>query len=189
MAESYASAVVTTDLEHPGDDNVVGKVMRDFRMRHPPIAEQEIRRVLSRLYDICPPADDSVTKSALLGWRGGICFHGRKADTLRWLPVTRRQARFATHSTSAVLPSRVSSFPTTFGISMGVAACQGSGLIMGMTLICRKGLPAPLSLLSGWNTPSPLDRGRVGVGVIVTSGVAVEGLAARVTLLAPWPAG
>lgn len=45
-AEAYASAVVVSDLEEPGDDDVVRKIVPDFGAGNVPLEESDVRRVL-----------------------------------------------------------------------------------------------------------------------------------------------
>jgi|SRR6185312_3332674 hypothetical protein len=45
-AEGYASTVVIADLEEPGDEDVVGKVIGDLQTAGVPSDEGQVRRVL-----------------------------------------------------------------------------------------------------------------------------------------------
>jgi hypothetical protein len=45
-AEAYANAVVIADLEEPGDEDLIRKVVSDFRAAGVPSDEDQIRRVL-----------------------------------------------------------------------------------------------------------------------------------------------
>lgn len=45
-AEAYAHSVVAADLEQPGEDDVVGKILRDFEEAGCRISEREIRETL-----------------------------------------------------------------------------------------------------------------------------------------------
>jgi hypothetical protein len=48
-ADAYAGTVVTADFEEPGDDDVIRKVVSDFRAAGVPADEDEVRRVLNDL--------------------------------------------------------------------------------------------------------------------------------------------
>lgn len=47
-AEAYASTVVVADLEEPGDDDVVRKIVADFGAANVPLEEGDVRRVLEQ---------------------------------------------------------------------------------------------------------------------------------------------
>jgi hypothetical protein len=49
-AESYAKEVVAADFEKPGDDDIVGKVVRDFAAKSVPVGEAQVRDELQRLF-------------------------------------------------------------------------------------------------------------------------------------------
>ncbi|MEG3618165.1 DUF1476 domain-containing protein [Magnetovibrio sp. PR-2] len=50
--EAYAKTVVIADLEEPGDDDVVRKVMGDFESRSVSVSEDELRTEMERLLGI-----------------------------------------------------------------------------------------------------------------------------------------
>ena len=60
-AEDYARAVARADLQEPGDDDVVRKLLQDFAARNLPITETWIRQELARLL---PIAEQLVTQQA-----------------------------------------------------------------------------------------------------------------------------
>jgi len=47
-AEAYAAAVVAADFEKPGDDDVIGKVLQDFKHQGIAIIEPQLRCELGR---------------------------------------------------------------------------------------------------------------------------------------------
>lgn len=47
--EAYAKQVVEADLAHPGVDDVVQKVMKDFKAHHVTVTEREVRHEIGRL--------------------------------------------------------------------------------------------------------------------------------------------
>lgn len=51
-AQAYAKEVVMSDLEEPGDDDVVRKVMGDFRKNDIAISESELRAEMARLLGV-----------------------------------------------------------------------------------------------------------------------------------------
>ncbi|MBT4701860.1 MAG: DUF1476 domain-containing protein [Rhodospirillaceae bacterium] len=51
-AESYANEVVMSDLDEPGIEDVIGKVMADISDRDASIEESEVRAELDRLFPI-----------------------------------------------------------------------------------------------------------------------------------------
>ncbi len=48
-AEDYAKSVVVADLEKPGDDDVVGKVLADVAKANVELSEHQVRRQLDEL--------------------------------------------------------------------------------------------------------------------------------------------
>ncbi|MDY0885734.1 DUF1476 domain-containing protein [Dongia soli] len=48
-AEAYAKTVVTADLEKPGDDDVVQKVLADFKARGVDMSEHRLRKRMEEL--------------------------------------------------------------------------------------------------------------------------------------------
>jgi hypothetical protein len=50
--DAYAKSVVMADLEKPGDDDVVGKLLADFKAKGIGISEHQIRHQLSELREI-----------------------------------------------------------------------------------------------------------------------------------------
>ncbi len=50
--ETYIQEVVHSDLEEPGIDDVVRKVVKDCEDRNVPIAEPELRAEIERLYAV-----------------------------------------------------------------------------------------------------------------------------------------
>lgn len=50
-AQDYAKAVVIADLDRPGDDDVVEKVMADIKAKGLPIEERKIRKKLIELVE------------------------------------------------------------------------------------------------------------------------------------------
>ena len=48
-AQAYAREVVLADLEKPGDDDVVDKVLKDFQTRGVPMDRHKIRLEMDRL--------------------------------------------------------------------------------------------------------------------------------------------
>ncbi len=51
-AQAYAKEVVMSDFEEPGDEDVVRKVMADFRKNGVATSESELRMEMARLLDI-----------------------------------------------------------------------------------------------------------------------------------------
>lgn len=47
-AEAYASAIVIADLEEPGHDDVIRKIVTDFEAANVPLDESDVRRVLEK---------------------------------------------------------------------------------------------------------------------------------------------
>jgi hypothetical protein len=45
-AEAYASRIVLADLEEPGDDDVIRKIIADFEAANVAVQESDVRRVL-----------------------------------------------------------------------------------------------------------------------------------------------
>lgn len=52
QAEAYAREVVLIDLDEPGVEDVVRKVMKDIEERRADITEKQVRRELDRLYGV-----------------------------------------------------------------------------------------------------------------------------------------
>ncbi len=50
--ETYIREVILSDLEQPGVDDVVRKVVKDCEERNVPIAESELRAEIERLYAV-----------------------------------------------------------------------------------------------------------------------------------------
>ncbi len=50
--ETYVTEVILSDLEEPGVDDVVRKVVKDCEERNVPIAEPELRAEIERLYAV-----------------------------------------------------------------------------------------------------------------------------------------
>jgi len=50
--EAYAKSVVMADLEKPGDDDVVGKLLADFKAKGVEMSEHKIRHQLSELREV-----------------------------------------------------------------------------------------------------------------------------------------
>jgi hypothetical protein len=50
--EPYAKSVVMADLEKPGDDDVVGKVLADFKAKGIDMTDQRIRQQLSECREV-----------------------------------------------------------------------------------------------------------------------------------------
>lgn len=50
-AQDYAKSVVVADLDRPGDDDVVEKVMADIKAKGLPIEERKIRKKLIELFE------------------------------------------------------------------------------------------------------------------------------------------
>ena len=50
-AETYADAVVVVDLEEPGDDDIIHKVMSDLKTAAVPIDEDQVRGALEGFID------------------------------------------------------------------------------------------------------------------------------------------
>jgi len=48
-AESYAKDVVTADFEHPGSEDVLGKLRKDFDAKGVATSDAEIRQVMNEL--------------------------------------------------------------------------------------------------------------------------------------------
>lgn len=48
-ANAYAQEVIDSDFEHHGDDDVVGKVMADFKKAGVALSEKELRAEMERL--------------------------------------------------------------------------------------------------------------------------------------------
>ena len=51
-AEDYATEVVRVDLDEPGIEDIIGKVMADINARKSEIKESEVRAELDRLFPI-----------------------------------------------------------------------------------------------------------------------------------------
>ena len=51
-ADAYANEVVMSDLDEPGIEDVIGKVMADIAARDASIEESEVRAELDRLFPI-----------------------------------------------------------------------------------------------------------------------------------------
>lgn len=51
-AQAYSKEVVMSDFEEPGDEDVVRKVMADFRKNGVVTSESELRMEMARLLDI-----------------------------------------------------------------------------------------------------------------------------------------
>jgi hypothetical protein len=49
-AETYAKSVVAADLEKPGDDDVVQKVLADFKARGVDMSEHRLRKHMEELH-------------------------------------------------------------------------------------------------------------------------------------------
>jgi hypothetical protein len=49
-AEAFAREVVISDLEEPGDRDVVRRVLREFAARGSEVGEDEVRTEMARLY-------------------------------------------------------------------------------------------------------------------------------------------
>lgn len=49
-AEAFAREVVVSNLEEPGDRDVVGRVLREFAARGSQVGEDEVRAEMGRLY-------------------------------------------------------------------------------------------------------------------------------------------
>jgi len=49
-AEGYVTDVIAADLQKPGDEDVIAKVMGDFKTRNVPITEAQLRDELQRLF-------------------------------------------------------------------------------------------------------------------------------------------
>ena len=45
-AEAYASTIVAADLEEPGDDDVIRKIIADCKAANVPLQESDVRRAL-----------------------------------------------------------------------------------------------------------------------------------------------
>jgi hypothetical protein len=50
-AEAYAKEVVAADFEKPGDDDVIEKVMGDFKAKNVAVTEEQVRHELQRLFE------------------------------------------------------------------------------------------------------------------------------------------
>lgn len=50
-AEAYAKTVVMADFEKPGDDDVVQKIVRDFKQKGLEISEHRVRKHMTELLD------------------------------------------------------------------------------------------------------------------------------------------
>ena len=51
-AKAFAREVVISDLEEPGDRDVVGRVLREFAARGSEVSEDEVRAEMGRLYAV-----------------------------------------------------------------------------------------------------------------------------------------
>ena len=51
-AESYAKEVVKADFDKPGDDDVLQKVLSDFKAKNVTQSEHQIRRHMDQLLDV-----------------------------------------------------------------------------------------------------------------------------------------
>jgi hypothetical protein len=50
-ADGYAKEVVAADFEKPGDDDVIAKVMGDFKAKNVAVTEAQLRDELPRLFE------------------------------------------------------------------------------------------------------------------------------------------
>ena len=50
-AEAYAKSVVSADFEKPGDDDVLQKVLADFKTKNVDISEHRLRKQMADLMD------------------------------------------------------------------------------------------------------------------------------------------
>ena len=51
-AEAYAKAVVMADFQKPGDDDVVEKIVADFKQKGIEMSEHRVRKHMSELFDM-----------------------------------------------------------------------------------------------------------------------------------------
>lgn len=51
-AEAYAREVIISDLDRPGDDDVLEKVLKDFQARQLDISEYRLKKELDRLFEV-----------------------------------------------------------------------------------------------------------------------------------------
>lgn len=51
-AEAYAKEVVRSDFDKPGDDDVLQKVLKDFKAKNVGQSEHQIRRHMDQLLDV-----------------------------------------------------------------------------------------------------------------------------------------
>ena len=52
QAEAYAKEVVLADLDKPGAEDVIEKVMKDIEQRKADITEQDVREQMEKLYAV-----------------------------------------------------------------------------------------------------------------------------------------
>ena len=52
QADAYAKEVVLSDLDRPGVEDVVAKVMKDVKERRADVTEKQVRAELDRLYGV-----------------------------------------------------------------------------------------------------------------------------------------
>lgn len=65
-AEEYARSVVKADFEVPGDEDVVGKVLRDFSAKQVDQTEHQVRRTMTELMAIAMNQIEAESKKAAL---------------------------------------------------------------------------------------------------------------------------
>jgi hypothetical protein len=65
-AEEYAKSVVKADFEAPGDEDVVGKVLRDFQAKQVDQTEHQVRRTMTELTAVAMSQVEAEAKKAAL---------------------------------------------------------------------------------------------------------------------------
>lgn len=65
-AEEYARSVIKADFEAPGEDDVLGKVLRDFTAKKVDHSEQQIRRTMTELMAVAMKEVEAEAKKAAL---------------------------------------------------------------------------------------------------------------------------